>query len=305
MLTGPGIAAQEGSSAAAVANVQFVIDSSGSMAEEVEPGSTRMEAAQEVMTDVIASLPEQDGVNVGLRVYGHKGSNTEAGRPESCRSTELKVPVQGVDKVLLQEEVDALAPVGWTPLALSLKSAAADFPAAAPGQENSVVLVTDGLETCYGDPCIESRNLKNGPAAVTTHVIGFALSDEERTNLQCIVDESGGLLLGADNADELSEALFVILDEIEIVTQTGTLEIESVDGLFPKATITGPLSNDANASSLPGTIQLTDTNVAELAVGSYTVSWINQSGQSTEVDVVIETDQRAHDPGFCAAPAEK
>jgi von Willebrand factor type A domain len=290
---GSTASAQDASPSPNTSNVEFVIDSSGSMDEEIEPGTTRMAAAKDVMTEVIDSLPEQPGVNVGLRVYGHKGSNTEAGRSESCRSTELKVPVSGVDKPKLQQEVDALQPVGWTPLALSLKSAEGDFPVTADGIENSIVLVTDGLETCYGNPCVESKNLKNGPGAVVTHVIGFALSEGERENLQCIVDESGGLLLGADNAEELNAALFEILNEIDVVPATGSLEIESIGGVFPKATITGPLT-DASASTDQSatTIQISDSNTVELAVGRYHVSWANPSGQMTTLDVQVDPDQR-------------
>src|SRR5690606_15333204 len=105
------------------------------------------------------------------RVYGHEGNNTEAGKAESCQSTELKVPVQGVDKDALRSQAGSYEPVGWTPIALSLRESAKDFPAAAPNVVNAVVLVTDGLETCGGDPCSASRALKNSNAAVTTHVI--------------------------------------------------------------------------------------------------------------------------------------
>ena len=72
-----------------------------------------------------------------------------------------------------------------------------------------------------------------GPSAITTHVIGFALDETEQANLQCIVDESGGLLLGAGDADELSKALFTVLEELEVVVKNGFIEIESIGGVFP------------------------------------------------------------------------
>jgi hypothetical protein len=287
--TGPSARAQAGK----VVNVELVLDASGSMAEEIAPGQTRIDAAKDVLTEVIASLPEQEGINVGFRVYGHKGNNTEAGKAESCKSTELRVPIDGVNKKALQAEVDAYEPVGWTPIALSLNQAANDFPAAAPNVSNAVVLVTDGLETCGGNPCSASRGLVGGPGAVVTHVIGFALAPDEQANLQCIVDESGGLLLGAGSAAELSAALFTVLEELEVVVQNGQLEIESIGGVFPKATITGTASsNDSNPTGTPFKQTLTNTNVIEVPAGTYTVSWPNPSGTTSEITVEVDSNQK-------------
>jgi hypothetical protein len=247
------------------------------------------------LTDVIAQMPERENVNVGFRVYGHKGNNTEAGKSESCRSTELKVPINGVDKAKLQAEVDAYEPVGWTPLALSLREAGDDFPAADDNTVNAVVLVTDGLETCDGDPCSASRQIKTGGSAITTHVIGFALSETEQANLQCIVDESGGLLLGAGDVDELSAALFRVLEELEVVIANGFLEIESIGGVFPKATIDGvQAADDSNPTGGESfTLTLTTENRVELPVGTYDVHWVNPSGSETRVTVTVEGDKTA------------
>ena len=270
-------------------NVELILDSSGSMAEEIAPGQSRIAAAKTVLSDVIDQLPEREGVNVGFRVYGHQGNNTEAGKTTSCKSTELKVPVEGVDKAALREQVATYEPVGWTPIAISLRAAGKDFPPADPNVINAVVLVTDGLETCGGDPCSASRTIKNGASEVTTHVIGFALAEEEQQNLQCIVDESGGLLLGADDAAGLSTALFQVLEELEVVITTGTLEIESIGGLFPKATIDGiQESTDSNPAGDPFTAKLTDSNIIELAAGKYDVHWVNPSGQESHVTIEIE-----------------
>lgn len=274
-------------------NVELILDSSGSMAETLPDGQSRIEAAKQVLNQVIEALPVQEGINVGFRVYGHKGNNTEAGKAESCRSTELVVPIDGVNKDALRSQVNTYAPVGWTPLALSLREAAGDFKAPAADEANFAVLVTDGLETCGGDPCSASRALKQGSGAVTTHVIGFALEAEEQQNLQCIVDESGGLLLGAGSADELSKALFQILEQVQVVVRNGTLEIESIGGVFPKATIDGQAdATDTNPDGETFSTTLTDQNVIDLAAGSYTVHWANPSGQETSITVQIEAEQK-------------
>ena len=276
-----------------VVNVELILDSSGSMAELLGSGESRISAAKSVLTNVIEQLPETEGVNVGFRVYGHQGNNTEAGKSVSCQSTELKVPITGVDKGALQAEVDAYEPVGWTPLSLSLRESEDDFPDAAENAVNAVVLVTDGLETCGGDPCSASRQIKTGPAEITTHVIGFALSETEQANLQCIVDESGGLLLGAGDSEELSAALFAVLVELEVVISNGFIEIEAIGGMFPKATIDGTAAaNDSDPTGgEPFSVTLTTENRVEVPAGTYDVHWLNPSGQETRISIAVEGDK--------------
>ena len=82
-------------------NVELILDVSGSMAQVIDTGETRMDAAKRVIREVVSAIPEQDGINVGLRIYGFAGDNTDAGRAESCESSELVVPVSGVDKQAL------------------------------------------------------------------------------------------------------------------------------------------------------------------------------------------------------------
>jgi Mg-chelatase subunit ChlD len=202
-------------------NVQVIFDVSGSMAQVLDTGETRMDAAKRVLSGVVAAIPDREGINVGLRIYGHEGNNTEEGREESCESSELVVPVEGVDKEALEEEVEALQPTGWTPIGLSLERAEEDFPDATEDVTNAVILVTDGLETCGGDPAEAAGALLEGDKEIVTNVIGFALTGEEQELLASIANAGEGQLLGAQNAEELSSALFSVLEELEIVAGTG------------------------------------------------------------------------------------
>jgi hypothetical protein len=202
-------------------NLEIVLDDSGSMGQLVDTGETRLEAAKRVLDEVLAAIPTEPGVNVGLRIYGHLGDNTDAGRPISCEASELIVPVSGVDRAAIAQSVAPLVPVGWTPIALSLGRAESDFPDPAEGTTNAVVLVTDGLETCGGDPAAAAGALVSGEKGIVTHVIGFAVTPEEQQILEGITEASGGMLLGATNANELSAALFSVLEELKIVVGQG------------------------------------------------------------------------------------
>jgi hypothetical protein len=265
-------------------NLELILDLSGSMARDIGGGETRIEAAKRVMNDVIDALPEREGVNVGFRIYGHLGDNTEARRDVSCQSSDLVVPIQGVNKPALRDQVAAAQPIGWTPIALSLQRAGGDFQ---PGEgvANHILLVTDGEETCGGDPCAVAESLRTGDANLTTHVVGFALNEEQARLVSCIAERGGGLNLRAASARELSNAIFSVLEEIQVVVQNGFLEIEEIGGLFPRVTITFVATGDQSPRD---PIALTTDNRVELVVGFYDVSWSYATGGNITIRVNIE-----------------
>ena len=118
--------------------------------------------------------------------------------------------------------------------------------------KNAIVLVTDGLETCDADPCAIATSLKEGDEAITIYVVGLGLDEEELRITSCIAENSGGRIIGAQNAEELSVALFTFLEELQVVITTGFLEIESIGGLYPLATVScagqGATDSDPNAA---------------------------------------------------------
>jgi hypothetical protein len=280
-------------------NVQLIMDSSGSMADETNTGEPRIDAAKRALNDVIDAIPEdQPGINVGFRVFGHLGNNTEAGRAESCQSSELTVPMEGVDKEALRAQVDVYSPVGWTPIGLSLERAEQDFPPASDDVVNAIILVTDGLETCDRDPCEIATSIKQGEAAITAYVVGLGLNEEELRITSCIAENTGGMIVGAQNAEELSAALFTFLEELEVVVTTGILEIESIGGLYPLAGVIcqeqGATDSDPQGGQ-PVSFAFTEaSNQLELPTGICDVTWTNPSGQTTTIQVNIEADRTTY-----------
>ncbi|MEJ7837755.1 MAG: VWA domain-containing protein [Thermomicrobiales bacterium] len=277
-------------------NVELILDSSGSMADVTNTGEPRIDAAKRVLNDVIDVIPvDRPEINVGFRVFGHLGNNTEAGRAESCQSSDLTVPIDGVNSDALREQVANYAPVGWTPIGLSLERAGADFPPASDTVRNAIILVTDGLETCDTDPCAIATSLNQSEANISVYVVGLGLDEEELRITSCIAENTGGQIIGAQNADELSAALFAFLEELQVVVTNGFLEIESIGGLFPLATVVcgaqGATDSNPDAGE-PFTYTFTaDVNRAELPVGGCDVSWANPSGELTAIKVNIEADR--------------
>lgn len=148
-------------------NVELILDASGSMFNRLDDGRYRIVAAKEVLADLIAGLPERDGLNVGLRVYG---SGMRAMEPGACEDTVLKVGVDGFARQALLDTVRSTQALGATPIALSLEQAAGDFPAQG---RNVIVLITDGMESCRSDLREVAQLLTD--RGIDLHVIGFDL----------------------------------------------------------------------------------------------------------------------------------
>lgn len=180
------------------ANVLFVLDLSGSMWGRVE-GRPKIEIAREVMGEVLRDLPGY--VAVGLVVYGHRSR-------EDCEDIELVSPVGESAPDELARRIDALQPRGQTPLSRALLTAY-DEVSTLPGTAH-VVLVSDGEETCGGDPCQLMSDLRATGSRVAYHVIGFDVTAEERDQLECIASAGRGDYYAADSAEDLTRALATV-----------------------------------------------------------------------------------------------
>ncbi len=181
--------------------VEIVFDASGSMWGQME-GRSKISVAKEILSDALDSLP--DDLELGLRVYGHR----QPRELHDCTDSELMVPLAAQNRHEVRRAIASFKPRGQTPLAYSLRQVAHDFGDFA--GERAVVLVTDGIESCGGDPVRAARELARLDTMV--HVIGFGLrseADEDAASLAAIADASGGRFLSARSAEELREALAV------------------------------------------------------------------------------------------------
>lgn len=180
-------------------NILIILDASGSMADKVD-GKPMIDIAKESIQDFVASIPE--GANVGLRVFGVEG-NTK----EDSRST-LLYELQPMNKDKFNQALAPLSPKGWTPIARSLEDAAKDL-AAYPGESstNLVYLVSDGIETCGGDPVAAAKALVDSGVKAVVNVIGFNADMEAQRQLKAVAEAGGGLYTNAGNQAQLKEAL--------------------------------------------------------------------------------------------------
>ncbi|NEX46572.1 VWA domain-containing protein [Pseudotabrizicola algicola] len=173
----------------------IVMDGSGSMWGQIE-GRAKLEIAQETVAQVLGNLPVDQ--EIGLMAYGHR----ERG---NCADIELMVSPAPGTGAEIAAQVNKMRFQGKTPLTEAVRQAAEVLRS---GEEAAtVVLVTDGLETCEADPCALGRELEQSGLNFTAHVIGFGLTEEEGAQVACLADETGGLYLQAANAGALADAL--------------------------------------------------------------------------------------------------
>lgn len=184
------------SNAFAETNVMFIVDASGSMKKKVG-NETRMAAAKSALRQTLGAMPAT--TRVGLTIYGHR-------KAKDCGDIELVSPIGSESPGELETRVAALQPRGETPIDGALRHALRSF-AAFKGQNNRIVLVTDGIEECRGDPCAAARAVKQAGLDLRVDVVGFTLTAAQRQAVQCVADETGGKYYDAQNAQALSDAM--------------------------------------------------------------------------------------------------
>lgn len=174
-----------------------VLDASGSMA--ARSGSdTRMEQAKRAIVSFVAELPADS--TVSLRIHGHEGNNQQSGKLESCASSE--VLFRGAPDAAFTQSLATVEPVGWTPLATAIGDAVDDIPV--DSTDAIVYVVSDGIETCGGDPVQAAMGLAASDVQPIINVIGFEVADDERAALESVADAGGGTYVHADSADALN-----------------------------------------------------------------------------------------------------
>ncbi|MGJ8603358.1 MAG: vWA domain-containing protein [Marivita sp.] len=243
-------------------NTVLVMDGSGSMWGQVD-GVAKITIAQEVVGTLLSDFPTEQGL--GLTIYGHR----ERGE---CTDIETVVAPAPGTASQIADAVNSIKPLGKTPMTDAVIAAAQALRYTE--EKATVILVSDGVETCNPDPCAAARLLEEAGIDFTAHVIGFDVgSDAEAlAQMQCIADETGGQFLTADTADQLTAALTQVAaapepePEPALVPTTLTAVIEGTDTL-----VSGPVLWELT-STTDTVLSDTEGNPLDLQLpeGSYT-----------------------------------
>lgn len=173
-----------------------VLDGSGSMWGQID-GVAKITIAQEVMGELMTTLPAD--LELGLTVYGHR-------RKGDCSDIETLVLPGSDTRGAITTAVNGIKPKGKTPMADAVVAAARALRHTE--EAATVILVSDGIETCVPDVCAVARELEETGVDFTAHVVGFDVDDPETlAQFQCMADTTGGQFLSAANADQLAAAV--------------------------------------------------------------------------------------------------
>ena len=179
--------------------VEIVVDASRSMWGRMH-GEPKMTVAKEILHDVSYWFPQD--LDLALRAYG----STSPSVNNDCSDSALLVPFGEQNRESIRWAVESLRPLGQTPIAFALNQASKDFGTLQ--DDRALVLVTDGIESCGGDPVQAARELRE--QGIVVHLIGFGMgsaADEDAASLHAVANASGGRYVTASSAEELKEAL--------------------------------------------------------------------------------------------------
>ena len=182
--------------------ILFVFDASQSMLGNWE-SDKKITIARSMLIDMVDSISKLDNVEMALRVYGHQSYVP----PQDCGDTKLEVPFKEKNAYYIKQKLKNIRPKGTTPIAHSLELAAKDFPNCKKCR-NIIILITDGIEACDGDPCAVSLALQKQGIVLKPFVIGIGLDVEFRETFECV-----GNYFDAADEEQFREVFGVVISQ--------------------------------------------------------------------------------------------
>jgi len=235
----------------------FMLDCSGSMWDDINRGGRqKIVVAKSILGRLVDSLQHLPNVEMALRVYGTSPKNKY-----DCKDTHLEVGFYDHNAEDIMDKVSRLEPSGTTPIAYSLTQGADDFPITPPGK-NIIILLTDGIEECKGDPCAVSQSLQSRGVILRPFIIGLGMSMDYSKYFGCV-----GTYFNATNENDLKNILNTVVTQ---ALNNTTLQVylndingkpteTDVDMTFYDArnkTVAYNIYHTMNASGMPDTLKI-------------------------------------------------
>ncbi len=204
--------------------ILFILDCSNSMNGIWENNKTKIDVARPLLANLLDSLTRLPNVQVALRMYGHQ----KPVPPQDCSDTRLEVPFAPDNLERIKQKLWQVVPKGTTPISRSLEQCEKDFPPC-DNCRNLVILITDGIEACDGDPCAVALGLEKKGIILKPYIIGLGLEVEFIEAFNCIEK-----FYNASSSTHLKEIFDVTIAETIVST---TAQVDLLD-IFGKPTET-------------------------------------------------------------------
>lgn len=180
--------------------ILFVFDASQSMYGRWQ-SDMKITIARKLLSNLLDSLKDIPDLQLALRVYGHQKQYP----PQDCDDTKLEIPFAADNTEKIKSKLKTLIPKGTTPISSSLELAAEDF-TACDNCRNIIVLITDGLEECGGDPCAVSKALQKKGIVLKPFIIG--IGKDFSSAFSCV-----GTYFDAASEQEFHQALNIVISQ--------------------------------------------------------------------------------------------
>ena len=183
-------------------NLLYILDASNSMWGQAG-GQSKIATAKSVMENSLATLSPT--ITPGLLLYGHR-------HRKDCSDVELVAPLGAASRDQMTAVINSISPKGKTPIASALEMAGQAFQGHLE-DSNAVLLVSDGIETCGGDPCAVAAALAQKGIKVQINVVGLDVDQKAKRQLQCIAKAGNGQYFDAQSADDFRVAVATVQKE--------------------------------------------------------------------------------------------
>ncbi len=188
--------------------IELILDASGSMLGRID-GKTKIAIARDALNETLSGL-DDPVFWVGLRAYGFDDSVPKT-EEASCPNTELLSDISASNLRDIRQVAYGLTPYGYTPITDSLSLAGDDL-ASVEADSRMIILITDGKETCGGDPVATAEKLCKQGIGLETHIVGFDLEPDVVEQMRRVAKAGCGTYSNADDAKELTQALHTIVE---------------------------------------------------------------------------------------------
>jgi hypothetical protein len=245
--------------------VELVLDASGSMNGKLKSGETKIDASKKAVSELMNKL--DDGLIIAFRTYGNQSPREK----HDCQDTKFFVSFGEVRKNRdkIASSIKNISARGYTPITYVLQKSAEDFPQSFQG-ERIIILVSDGKETCKGDPCATAKRFEDKKIKLVIHTIGFGVDEATKLQLECIAGATGGKYFSAEDASQLAQVINKAVETSKTVVVKnegfGWLEIQGADLMGHTVTKADTGEKVGVISSVHSTIKL-PTGIYNVSIG--------------------------------------
>ena len=254
--------------------IEVILDASGSMNGKLRGGEVKIAAAKQAVGELVKKLP--DPTVLGFRAYGHQSPREK----HDCQDTQFLVSFGPLSKNrgLIEAKAKGLTARGYTPITQVITKGVEDFPADFQG-DKVIVLVSDGKETCEGDPCAMAQALAKKGMKLVIHTVGFGVDEAAKSQLECVARATGGRYFPAESTAELIKVLSQAVETSRTVKVEkkgpGWLEVKGAD-------LSGHQIIKADTGEMVGSLGHTQSSM-KLPSGIYNVTVGQAVWKSVEV----------------------